>query len=216
MKFFIDTANIDEIRLAAAMGLLDGVTTNPSLVAREKRNFHDLLREICTLVNGPISAEVMSQDADGMLKEAEVLAAIHANITIKCPMTTQGLVACRTLSDQGTKTNMTLVFTLSQAILAAKAGATFVSPFVGRLDDISTDGMDLVAQIVAAYRHYAFTTQVLVASVRHPMHVVRAAQIGAGAVTIPFKVIEQLVQYPLTDAGIAKFNADWEKAGMRQ
>ncbi len=211
MKFFIDTANIEEIRQAAALGLLDGVTTNPSLVAREKRNFIDLVTEICSIVDGPISAEVVSLDYDGMVKEAKNLAKIHENITVKLPMTLDGLKAARHLSDDSIKTNMTLVFSPSQAILAAKAGATFVSPFIGRLDDISSSGMDLVEQIVTIYDNYGFTTEVIVASVRHPMHVVEAAIIGADVVTMPFKVIEQLVKHPLTDIGIDRFLKDWEK-----
>lgn len=212
MKFFIDTANIEEIRQAASMGVLDGVTTNPTLVAREKRDFHELLREICSIVNGPISAEVVSLDAPSMVEEAGVLAKIHKNITVKLPMTIDGLKACRRLSEEGVKTNMTLVFSASQAILAAKAGATFVSPFIGRLDDVSTSGMDLVDQIVTIYDNYDFATEVLVASVRHPLHVVEAALIGADVITMPFKVIEQLVKHPLTDIGIDRFLKDWEKA----
>ncbi|HEX7342764.1 MAG TPA: fructose-6-phosphate aldolase [bacterium] len=211
MKFFIDTANLDEIRSAASMGLLDGVTTNPSLVAKEKRDFFELLKEICKIVNGPISAEVVALEAPGMLKEAHVLAKIHENITIKCPMTIEGLKACKSLSGEGIKVNMTLVFSASQAILAAKAGATFVSPFVGRLDDVSTDGMELIEQIVTIYENYDFTTEILVASVRHPIHVVQAALIGAHVVTMPYKVIEQLAKHPLTDVGIDRFLKDWEK-----
>jgi transaldolase len=213
MKFFIDTANIQEIRQAASMGLLDGVTTNPSLVAKEKGDFHSLLREICSIVDGPISAEVVSLDASGMLAEAHVLAKIHENITIKCPMTIEGLKACHHLSSEGIKTNVTLVFSPTQAILAAKAGATFVSPFVGRLDDISITGMDLIEQIVTIYRNYDFGTEVLVASVRHPIHVVEAAMIGADVVTMPYKVIEQLAKHPLTDLGMEKFLKDWDKVG---
>lgn len=211
MKFFIDTANLDEIRSAASMGLLDGVTTNPSLVAKEKRDFFELLKEICKIVNGPISAEVVALDAPGMLKEAHVLAKIHENITIKCPMTIEGLKACKSLSGEGIKVNMTLVFSPSQAILAAKAGATFVSPFVGRLDDVSTDGMELIEQIVTIYENYDFATEILVASVRHPIHVVQAALMGAHVVTMPYKVIEQLAKHPLTDVGIDRFLKDWEK-----
>jgi len=212
MKFFIDTANLDEIRAAASMGLLDGVTTNPSLVAKEGRDFIELLKEICKIVNGPISAEVVSLDAPGMLKEAHQLAKIHENITVKCPMTIEGLKACKSLSGEGIKVNLTLVFSPSQAILAAKAGATFVSPFVGRLDDVSTDGMELIEQIVTIYENYDYSTEVLVASVRHPLHVVQAALMGAHVVTMPYKVIEQLVKHPLTDAGIDRFLKDWEKA----
>jgi len=216
MKFFIDTANLDEIRSAASLGLLDGVTTNPSLVAKEKRDFLELLKEICKIVNGPISAEVVSLDAPGMLKEAHHLAKIHENITIKCPMTIEGLKACKSLSGEGIKVNMTLVFSPSQALLAAKAGATFVSPFVGRLDDVSTDGMELIEQIVTIYDNYDYATEVLVASVRHPIHVVQAALIGAHVVTMPYKVIEQLVKHPLTDVGIDRFLKDWEKVAKAQ
>jgi transaldolase len=211
MKFFIDTANIEEIRSAASMGLLDGVTTNPSLVAKEKRDFIELLKEICQIVDGPISAEVVSLESKGMLQEGHQLAKIHENITVKCPMTLEGLKACKQLSDEGIKVNMTLVFSPTQAILAAKAGATFVSPFVGRLDDVSTNGMELVEQIVTIYQNYDFATEVLVASARHPIHVVQAALIGAHVVTMPYKVIEQLVKHPLTDVGIDRFLKDWEK-----
>jgi transaldolase len=216
MKFFIDTANVDEIRQAAEMGLLDGVTTNPSLVAKEGRDFHEILREICSIVDGPISAEVIAMDTAGMLKEAHELAKIHENITIKCPMTVAGLKAAHQLAREGIKTNMTLVFSPAQAILAAKAGATFVSPFVGRLDDVSTFGMELVEQIVTIYQNYDFATEVLVASVRHPLHVVEAAMMGAHVVTMPFKVIEQLVKHPLTDVGIDRFLKDWEKVEKRR
>lgn len=216
MKFFIDTANVDEIRQAAEMGLLDGVTTNPSLVAKEGRDFYEILREICSIVNGPISAEVIAMDTAGMLKEAHELAKIHENITIKCPMTVAGLKAAHQLSSEDIKTNMTLVFSPSQAILAAKAGATFVSPFVGRLDDVSTFGMELIEQIVTIYQNYDFTTEVLVASVRHPLHVVEAAMMGAHVVTMPFKVIEQLVKHPLTDVGIDRFLKDWRKVEMKR
>lgn len=211
MKFFIDTANIDEIRQAASLGLLDGVTTNPTLVARENRNFRELITEICSIVDGPISAEVVSLDTEGMVKEAMSLAEIHDNITVKLPMILDGLRACRRLTNDGVKTNMTLVFSPTQAILAAKAEATFVSPFIGRLDDISTSGMELVEQIMTIYDNYGFTTEVLVASVRHPMHVVEAALIGADVITMPFKVIGQLVKHPLTDKGIDMFLKDWEK-----
>ncbi len=211
MKFFIDTANIEEIRKATSMGLLDGVTTNPTLISRESGDFHDLLKEICTIVDGPISAEVVALDYEGMIREADVLAKIHDNITIKLPMTIEGLQACRHLTDKGVKTNLTLVFSPSQALLAAKAGATFVSPFIGRLDDMSASGMDLIEQIVTIYDNYGFSTEVLVASVRHPMHVVEAALLGADVITMPFKVISQLVKHPQTDLGIASFMKDWEK-----
>ncbi|MCX6639293.1 MAG: fructose-6-phosphate aldolase [bacterium] len=211
MKFFLDTANIDEIKLAAATGLLDGVTTNPSLVAKEKRNFRAALKEICGIVNGPISAEVVSLDTKGMLKEAKDLAKIHENITIKLPMTWDGLKACRELYQEGVKTNLTLVFSPMQALLAAKAGATFVSPFVGRLDDVSTTGMDLIEQIVTIYENYGYSTEVLVASVRSPIHVLDAALIGAHVVTMPWGIFQQLVKHPLTDIGIDRFLKDWDK-----
>lgn len=212
MKFFIDTANLDEIREAASLGVLDGVTTNPSLVAKEKNvNFIELLKEICKIVDGPISAEVVSTDLDGILKEGHELAKLHSNITVKLPLIKAGLQACKIFTSEGIKTNVTLCFSPNQALLAAKAGATFVSPFVGRLDDISTDGMQLIQEIVTMYHNYDYKTQVLVASVRHPMHVVEACQIGAHVCTMPFKVIEQLIQHPLTDIGLKKFLSDWEK-----
>lgn len=212
MKFFIDTANLDEIREAASLGVLDGVTTNPSLVAKEKKvNFKELLTEICKVVDGPISAEVVSTDLDGILKEGYDLAKIHKNITIKVPLIKTGLQACKRFTSEGIKVNVTLCFSPNQALLAAKAGATFISPFVGRLDDISTNGMQLIDEICTMYRNYDYKTQVLVASVRHPMHVVEACQIGAHVCTMPFKVIEQLIQHPLTDLGLKKFLEDWKK-----
>lgn len=211
MKFFIDTASIKEIKEANELGLIDGVTTNPSLVAREGKDFLKLLDEICSIVDGPISAEVVSADAAGMLKEARELAKRHKNIVIKVPMTKEGLKATKTLHSEGTRTNVTLVFSPVQALLAAKAGATYVSPFVGRLDDISHTGMELVEQIVQIYDNYNFQTQVIVASVRNPLHVLDAALIGAHVATIPFSVIEQLAKHPLTDIGIEKFLKDWEK-----
>jgi len=211
MKFFIDTADIDEIRDAASLGILDGVTTNPSLIAKEGRDFHTVLKEIVSLVNGPISAEVTAIDLEGMLDQAHTLAAIHPNIVVKLPLITEGLRACKRLSDKGVKTNVTLCFSASQALLAAKAGATYVSPFIGRLDDISEDGMELIHTIRVIYDNYGFETQILVASIRHPMHVVQAALAGADVATIPYKVIGQLVKHPLTDIGLAKFLADWEK-----
>lgn len=212
MKFFIDTANLDEIREAATLGLLDGVTTNPSLVSREKNvNFNELLKEICKIVDGPISAEVVSTDLDGILKEGYELAKIHKNITIKVPLIKAGLQACKRFTSEGIKVNVTLCFSVTQALLAAKAGATFVSPFVGRLDDIATNGMQLIDEICTMYRNYDFKTQVLVASVRHPMHVVEATQIGAHVCTMPLKVIEQLIHHPLTDLGLQKFLEDWAK-----
>ena len=211
MKFFIDTANIDEIRDAASLGVLDGVTTNPSLIAREGRDFHTVLREIVSIVNGPISAEVTSVELEGMLDQAHTLAEIHPNIVIKLPLITEGLRACKRLTDEGIKTNVTLCFSASQALLAAKAGATYISPFIGRLDDISEDGMELISSIRVIYDNYGFETQILAASIRHPMHVVQSALAGADVATIPHKVIAQLVKHPLTDAGQAKFLADWEK-----
>jgi len=211
MKFFIDTANVNEIREAASLGVLDGVTTNPSLVAKEKKEFRPLLEEICALVDGPISAEVISLKYEEMLKEGRELAKIHKNIVVKIPLTKDGLKAVRTLAAEGIRSNVTLCFSANQALLAAKAGAYFISPFIGRLDDIGQNGMDLIGQIVTIYRNYGFSTEVLVASVRHPMHVVDAAMIGADICTMPFKVIEQLIKHPLTDLGIERFLADWKK-----
>lgn len=211
MKFFIDTANIDEIKQALDMGMVDGVTTNPSLIARESKPFEQILREITDLVDGPISAEVVSLDAEGMVAEGRQLAAIHPNIVVKIPMITEGLKAVRRLALEGIKTNVTLVFSPSQALLAAKAGASFVSPFVGRLDDISQNGMDLVQDVLTIYDNYGYATEIIVASVRHPMHVVESALTGAHVATIPFKVIAQLAKHPLTDLGMKQFLADWEK-----
>ena len=211
MKFFIDTANINEIKEAASLGVLDGVTTNPSLVAKEGKNFKELLDEIIKIVDGPISAEVIATDYDGMLKEARELAAIHKNIVVKIPLIKEGLKAVKTLSGEGINTNVTLCFSPSQALLAAKAGATYISPFVGRLDDISTSGMDLISQIVQIYDNYDYQTEVLVASIRHPLHLVEAALMGADVCTIPFAVINKLFTHPLTDIGIDKFLSDWKK-----
>lgn len=211
MKFFIDTANIDEIKQGVEMGMVDGVTTNPSLVAREDRPFHDILMEICEIVDGPVSAEVVSIDAPGMLKEARELAAMSDKIVVKIPMIVEGLKAVKQLTDEGIKTNVTLIFSSAQALLAAKAGASFVSPFVGRLDDISLEGMDLVSDIMAVYSNYGYHSEVIVASVRSPMHVMDAALIGADIATIPLKVITQLAKHPLTDIGMEQFLADWEK-----
>lgn len=211
MKFFIDTANLDEIRQANDMGLIDGVTTNPSLIARENKPFKKLLTEICKIVKGPVSAEVVSLEAKEMVREAKDLAKIADNIVIKAPMTTEGIKATRMLSEAGIKTNVTLIFSPVQALLAAKAGATYVSPFVGRLDDISQVGMDVVGDIISIYDNYAFDTEVIVASIRHPGHVLEAALMGADVATIPFKVIAQLAKHPLTDIGIEKFLADWKK-----
>ncbi len=211
MKFFIDTANIAQIKEAASYGLLDGVTTNPSLVAKEGTNFIELLNEIVKIVDGPISAEVIATDCEGILKEAEELVKIHKNIVIKVPLIKEGIKAVKILSSKGIKTNVTLCFSPMQALLAAKAGATYISPFVGRLDDISTNGMDLIKQIVTIYKNYGYTTQVLVASVRHPLHIVEAAMMGADVCTIPFDVIERLFKHPLTDLGLEKFLSDWNK-----
>lgn len=211
MKFFIDTANVDEIKKALALGMVDGVTTNPSLVSKEARPFPDILKEICSLVEGPVSAEVIGLEAGGMVREARELVKIADNIVIKIPMLEEGLKAVRLLFAEGIKTNVTLVFSAAQALLAAKAGATFVSPFVGRLDDIGQSGMELISDIMTIYRNYGFTTEIIVASVRHPMHVLDAARIGADIATIPYKVIAQLARHPLTDRGIQQFLADWEK-----
>lgn len=211
MKFFIDTANVKEIKEANALGLVDGVTTNPSLVAKEGRDFKDLIKEICTIVDGPISAEAVSLDADGMIKEARELSKIHKNIVVKIPMTPEGLKAVKVVSKEGIKTNVTLVFSPSQALLAAKAGATYVSPFVGRLDDISHIGMDLIEQILIIFDNYGFETEIIVASIRNPLHVVDAALMGAHVATIPYNVMLQLSKHPLTDIGIKKFLDDWEK-----
>ncbi len=211
MQFFIDTADVGEIRKSIALGMCDGVTTNPSLVAKTGRAFADVLREIVQLVPGPISAEVTSTDAEGMLAEARRLAAFGKQVVIKIPLIVEGLRAVKALTQEGIKTNVTLCFSPVQALLAAKAGATYVSPFVGRLDDVSQDGMALIADILQIYRHYGFETKVLVASVRHPIHVLEAAKLGAHVATIPYAVIEQLAKHPLTDIGLKKFLADWEK-----
>jgi transaldolase len=211
MKFFIDSANINEIKEAASLGILDGVTTNPSLVAKEGKDFKKLLNEICAIVDGPISAEVVSTDFDGMMKEGRDLAKIHKNIVVKIPLIREGLKAVKALKSEGIRTNVTLCFSPTQALMAAKAGAYFISPFIGRLDDVSTDGMALIRQVVTIYRNYDYPTQVLVASVRHPLHVVEAAMIGAHVCTIPFKVIDQLIKHPLTDLGLERFLADWKK-----
>jgi transaldolase len=211
MKIFIDTADVREIRQAAEMGMIDGVTTNPSLVAKTGRPMEDVIREIATIVDGPISAEAVSPDYEGMMVEARRWAAVHSNVTVKIPMTVEGLKAVRTCAREGIKTNMTLVFSASQGLLAAKAGATFVSPFVGRIDDISGDGMELIEQLVVIYGNYGFDSEIIVASIRNPTHFVRAALMGAHEATVPFGVIQQLAKHPLTDAGIEKFLKDWEK-----
>jgi transaldolase len=215
MKFFIDTASVQEIREAAALGLLDGVTTNPSLLSKEKGDPREILREITKLVDGPVSAEVTAVDHDGMVSQGLELRKLAENIVVKIPMTLEGLRALRTLTSQGIPTNCTLIFSATQALMAAKAGATYASPFVGRLDDISTDGMQLIEQICTIYRNYDYETQVLVASVRHPIHVVQAALMGAHVVTMPAKVIQQLASHPLTDIGLERFLADWEKVRNR-
>jgi transaldolase len=211
MKFFIDTANIKEIREAAALGILDGVTTNPSLIAKEGKPFKETILEICNAVNGPVSVEVVAIDAPGMLKEGTDFASWHKNVVVKLPTTREGLKACKTLSEKGIKTNLTLCFSATQALLVAKAGATYVSPFVGRLDDISHNGMDLIRQIVQIYKNYDYKTQVLAASLRHPMHVVESAMAGAHVGTLPFKVLDMMFNHPLTDRGLEQFLKDWEK-----
>ncbi len=211
MKFFIDTADVNEIRAAHALGLVDGVTTNPSLIAKSGRNFREVISEIVEIVDGPISAEVISLDAEGMVREGLELAAIHPNIVIKCPMTPEGLKATRIFSDKGIRVNVTLIFSTLQALLAAKAGAAYVSPFVGRLDDISQDGMQIIEEIRTIFDNYGYTAEIIVASVRNPIHVLNSALIGADIATIPYSVIMQLTKHPLTDAGIKKFLEDWEK-----
>ncbi len=215
MKFFADTAEISEIRELAETGLLDGVTTNPSLVQKSGRNFHDVVKEITSVVSGPVSAEVVALDYDGMMREAEVLRKIADNIAVKVPLTPAGLKACKSLTGDGAMVNVTLCFSPAQALLAAKAGATFISPFVGRQDDVGFDGMELIADIRLIYDNYDFPTQILVASVRSPMHVVDAAKIGADVMTAPPKIIWQLFKHPLTDLGIASFLKDWEATGQK-
>jgi len=210
MKFFLDTANVKEIQEAASLGLLDGVTTNPSLVAKEGRSFKEMLIEICKIVDGPISAEVVSLEANAMVKEGKELAKIHKNIVVKVPLIAEGLKATKRMAAEGIKVNVTLCFSPTQALLAAKAGAWCVSPFIGRLDDISSNGMELIRQILTIYRNYDYKTQVLVASVRHPQHVVEAALAGGHICTMPFSIFQQMVKHPLTDSGLKKFLADWE------
>jgi transaldolase len=212
MKIFIDTANLEEIKEAASMGVIDGVTTNPSLVAKEGRDFKTLLKEICAVVDGDISAEVVSTDLEGMLREGRDLAKIHDNIVVKVPLIKEGLKAVKQFAAEGIRTNVTLCFSPNQALLAAKAGAYIISPFVGRLDDISSDGMGLIQQILTIYTNYSFDTQVLVASIRHPMHVVESATMGAHIGTMPFNVITQLIKHPLTDLGLERFLSDWKKS----
>jgi transaldolase len=211
MKFFLDTANIEEIRNAAEYGLIDGVTTNPSLVSKEGRTFKDILLEITQIVDGPISAEVVSTEASGILREAYELAKLHKNIVVKIPMIKEGMKALRQLSRDGIRTNVTLVFNCNQALIAAKLGATYVSPFVGRLDDVSEVGMNLISDLVTIFSNYHFSTQILVASCRNPLHIREAALLGAHVATMPFKVLEQLLRHPLTDIGLERFLKDWEK-----
>ena len=212
MKFFIDTANPDEIKRAYEMGVIDGVTTNPTLISKEKKDFESLIEEICKIVKGlPISLEVLSLNSEGMIEEARRLSKMGENVVVKIPMTTEGLKAIKVLVSEGIKTNTTLVFSPTQALLAAKAGTTYVSPFIGRLDDIAQTGMELIEQIVTIFTNYGFESQVIVSSIRHPIHVLEAALIGADVATIPYKVIEQLVKHPLTDIGIERFLADWKK-----
>ncbi len=211
MKFFLDTANIDEIRQGVTLGLVDGVTTNPSLVAKEGKSVEDVANEICDLVDGPVSLEVVSTESNDIIEEARVLAKVHKNAVVKIPMIEEGLKALKVVSSEGIRVNVTLVFSAAQALLAAKNGATIVSPFVGRLDDISNDGMDLISDILTIYDNYDFETEVLVASIRSPMHVLHSALMGAHIATMPYKVMEQLIKHPLSDIGLKKFLADWEK-----
>jgi transaldolase len=216
MKFFIDTANIDEIKEAHSMGMVDGVTTNPSLIAKEGRDFEEIIKEICEIVDGPISAEVVSTDAQGMIEEARKLSKIHNNIVVKIPMLVDGLKATRILAEEGIKTNVTLVFSPLQALMAAKAGATYVSPFIGRLDDISQEGLLLVEQIVEIYGNYAFDTEIIVASIRNPLHVLESALMGADIATIPFNVLSKLAAHPMTDKGLKAFLDDWNRSKKAQ
>ncbi len=211
MKIFLDSASLQEIRDAMSWGAIDGVTTNPSLVAKEKRDFFPLLKEICQTVNGPVSMETTCRDASGMIEEGRVFAKLHPHIVVKCPLTKEGLKATRALAAEQIRVNVTLCFSAPQALLAAKAGAAYISPFVGRLDDIGADGMALIRDIKTIYANYPFSTQILVASVRHPMHVVEAARLGADVATMPFAVLDALIKHPLTDAGLERFLRDWEK-----
>jgi transaldolase len=211
MKFFIDSGDTAEIKQANDMGIIDGVTTNPTLVAKTGKNFEQLIREICAIVDGPISAEVTALDAPGMISEGKKLAEIHKNVVVKVPLTEAGLVATKAFTKQGIKTNVTLCFSANQALLAAKAGATFISPFIGRLDDVSFNGMELIRDIKTIYDNYNFKTEILAASIRHPVHVLEAAKIGAHVATCPLKTLQQLVKHPLTDNGLKQFLADWEK-----
>lgn len=210
MKIFLDSANLDQIREAASWGAIDGVTTNPSLVAKEKKNYYKLLEEICRIVDGPISMETIAESAEGMVLEGREFSRLHKNIVVKCPLTKEGLKATRTLTQDNIRVNVTLCFSSSQALLAAKAGAYFISPFIGRLDDISFDGMQVIREIRTIYNNYGFSTQILAASIRHPMHVVQAATIGADVATMPFSVLESLIKHPLTTIGLERFLKDWE------
>ena len=214
MKFFVDTADVEEIRALNALGLLDGVTTNPSLIAKSGRDMSEAIKEICDIVDGPVSAEVTATDYDGMMAEAEKLLAIADNVTIKVPLTEAGIQACHALSSKGVSVNVTLCFSAGQAILAAKAGAAYISPFVGRLDDIGQDGMELIQEICEIYDNYDFPTEVLVASIRNPIHVVASARMGAGVATVPPSVLRQMFKHPLTESGLAAFLADWKKTGQ--
>jgi len=213
MQFFLDTADLKEIQQGLEWGMVDGITSNPSLIAKEGKNYLDAVKEIAELVPGPVSGEVLATDYDTMLEQAHKLASLAENVVIKVPLTPDGLRACRALRGEGTKVNVTLCFSASQALLAAKTGATYISPFIGRLDDVSTDGMHLIEQVVTIYNNYDFETQVLVASARHPLHIVQSALLGADVVTMPFKVMEQLYKHPLADAGLEKFISDWKKTG---
>ncbi len=216
MEIFLDTANVEEIREAVKWGVVSGVTTNPTLVSKESGGFHEILKEICSLVDGPVSAEVISLDAGGMVREARELAAIAPNIVIKIPVTPAGLEAVRRLAAEGIKTNVTLVFSPLQALLAARAGATFVSPFIGRVDDVGQEGMQVLADIVQIFRNYGFPTRIIAASIRHPQHVLEAARLGADIATVPYKVLAQMFKHPLTDVGIQRFLEDWEKFKEKQ
>jgi transaldolase len=213
MQFFIDTANIDEIKEANDLGLLDGVTTNPTLVSKEGREFKELIQEICSIVDGPVNAEVVSTDAEGMINEARELVKLADNIVVKIPLIEEGLKAVKTVAGEGIRTNVTLCFSPTQALMAAKAGAAYISPFVGRLDDLSNRGMDLVEEIITIYDNYGYETEIIVASIRNPVHVLDAALMGADIATMPFKVINQLIRHPLTDIGLENFLADWKKMG---
>ncbi len=216
MKFFVDSANVEEIKEAVSLGVVDGVTTNPTLLAKEKGSPEEIFKQICEVVDGPVNAEVVSLDWEGIVQEGRELAKIHPNIVVKIPMTKDGLKAVKVFAQEGIKTNVTLIFSPVQALLAARAGATYVCPFVGRLDDIGQNGMDVIAQIKQMFDNYMIDTEIIVASIRHPMHVVESALIGADIATIPFSVIEKLIKHPLTDIGIERFLADWEKVNSNQ